>query len=131
MFNGKKLGSLIKENLSENITINAMPEQYANQTNWAADITKYTWRIPYENDNTISVSGSVTGSNLTYTIENAPENAVLIAARYNGSVLTDVRLVNNPSPMDTLVMDGNGDKFKLFLWENKTQLPLCSSWENK
>ncbi len=113
------------------VKINATPEQYTNQTDWAADSAKYTWRVPYEVDDTVSVSGTVSGSTITYTVNNAPENAVLIAARYDGNTLTDIKTVSSPPPTGTLTPDGSGDKYKLFLWEDKTHKPLCNSWENK
>ncbi len=78
----------------------------------------------------VAVSGSVSGSCLTYAVSNAPAEALLIAARYDGGRLTEVQLVEVSGDADgTLLLGGSGSVYKLILVDGRCFAPLCDAWE--
>ena len=76
------------------------------------------------------VAGEVNGSALTCTVQDAPANAVLIAARYDHDRLTDMKTFTLAAgdTQKTVTMKGTGDKFKLMLVDPTTYAPLCKAW---
>ena len=76
-----------------------------------------------------SITGSVSGSKVSYTLKRAPAGAALIAARYDGDQMTDIQIVPDVSSSGTLTMGGSGTKFKLFLVGSNWK-PLCPAWSN-
>ncbi len=78
----------------------------------------------------VSVSGSVSGGRLTYSVFNAPANALLIAVRYDGGCLTEVQTAEVSGDADgTLSLGGSGSVFKLMLVDGRSYVPLCAAWE--
>ncbi len=63
---------------------------------------------------------------LSFTAENYPEGARVVAARYDGGRLTDLRIVSPDA--GTLAMKGSGTEYKLFLTDSGFR-PLCPAWE--
>ena len=80
----------------------------------------------------VTVSGSVSGGELTYRVQNAPADARLIAARYDGGRMTAMKIVkiDTGSADGTLTMGGSGDTFRLMLVDGTTYAPLCEAWSN-
>ncbi len=85
--------------------------------------------IPKLSDPSVRLSGSASGDELAYTIENLPDGALLIAARYEDGRLTDLKIVGGAGSAGTLEMDGSGDEFALFLVDAGGK-PLCPDWSN-
>lgn len=78
-----------------------------------------------------SVSGVPDGSKLQYTVTDAPERSILVAARYDGVRMTDAQIaVVSNTASDTLTMNGVGAKYRLFLLNGSTYTPLCPAWSN-
>jgi|GEM_PF-5838796 len=77
-----------------------------------------------------AVTAIVDGGKLTYTVENAPAGAKLIAARYDGGRMTAVQIVSPVSGSGTLTLKGSGAQYKLFLVDGVTHRPLCEPWTN-
>ncbi|MBO4916158.1 MAG: hypothetical protein J5449_13255, partial [Oscillospiraceae bacterium] len=78
------------------------------------------------------VTGSPSGNKLTYTVKNAPANAMLIAARYNAKgMLTSVQTItlSEGDAKGTLTMSGSGTDYRLMLVNKKTYAPLCAAWK--
>ncbi|MBE7003059.1 MAG: leucine-rich repeat domain-containing protein [Ruminococcaceae bacterium] len=69
-------------------------------------------------------------------VQNVPEGAVLIAARYDGEgCMTGVWTHRFDSAedywkMESIIPDGEGDEFMLILVDGETFAPLCGSWDN-
>ena len=91
----------------------------------------------------VEIEGSVSGSELTYTILNREpiSTARVIAARYDNGKMTDVQVIGawtTTSPRDssdfrrthTFTMKGSGDVYKLFLVDGDGK-PLCPAWSNQ
>lgn len=76
------------------------------------------------------ITGIVNGSNLIYAVANSPENATLVAARYDNGIVTDVKMIRTPPESGTLLMGGSGTQLRLFLWYMTSCKPLCESWKN-
>ena len=105
-------------------------QQYSGQADWAEGVNTnlYKWRIV---DNAVKLSGEVNGATVAYTIENLPAGgAKLLAARYDGGKLTDVKLVDPPAASGEVTLGGSGAQFKLFLVNGTTYAPLCAAWKN-
>ncbi|MBE6994753.1 MAG: hypothetical protein E7423_08955 [Ruminococcaceae bacterium] len=75
-----------------------------------------------------SVSGTVSGDSLTYSVTAAPGGAVLIAARYDSGRMTWLQTVSSPAASGSLTMKGSGSDCKLFLVDGTSFRPLCSAW---
>ncbi len=76
---------------------------------------------------------SVEGDNLTYSVKNAPANAVLIAARYEkngGMTYTKTVTLAAGDAQDVITMQGTGTKFRLMLVDKTTYAPLCHALSN-
>ena len=71
---------------------------------------------------------AVSGSTFYYTVSNAPEDASLIAARYDNGQMTAIQMIAAPEASGTLTMKGTGAAFKLFLVNTQTSQPLCEAW---
>ncbi len=77
------------------------------------------------------VIGSALGSEIAYITANVPDNAALVAARYDEGVLTDVKITANPLMKGNIEMDGTGEQFKLFLLDLAECKPFCENWKNQ
>jgi len=63
-------------------------------------------------------------------VKNA-ENALLIAARFDGGRLTAIQTVTvNGSRNAVLTMRGSGTQYRLLLVDRTTFVPLCGAWES-
>ena len=78
-----------------------------------------------------SVTGSVSGANLTYSVENAPSGAKLLAAWYD----SDGKLLGSasasPAAGDStgkLTVGAGAAKYRLMLVDGSTFAPLCPAW---
>lgn len=72
--------------------------------------------------------GGVQDNKVGYKVQGAPRNALIIAARYDGGKMTDVRtvdLADAEEKADDLTMRGSGTDFTLFLVDKTTFAPLC------
>ncbi|MBR2742136.1 MAG: hypothetical protein IKD89_00940 [Clostridia bacterium] len=77
-----------------------------------------------------SVIGEVTGAGkLGYTIEKAPEGAILIAVRYDNGRTSATRVIAAENGTGTITLGGSGDKYKLLLLDSSHR-PLCAAWKN-
>ena len=81
---------------------------------------------------TVAVSATRSGSTLTYTVKNAPDGALLVAARYDGGRMTNIQTVSvSGSRTGSLNMaDGSGDVYRLMLVDGKSFVPLCEGWDS-
>ena len=81
----------------------------------------------------VSVNGVLTdGALIGYTVTAAPEDARLIAARYDGGKLTDARIVEVSGDAEAeLTLSGSGGEYRLMLVDGATFAPLCDAWENE
>ena len=77
-----------------------------------------------------SVSGSVSGSTLSYATANVPSGAVLIAARYDGGRQTYAAVIAGPVASGSVAMKGKGTAYRLYLAESGTYKPLCEAWSS-
>jgi hypothetical protein len=81
---------------------------------------------------TCGVSGTVSGSTLTCSVTQAPENALLIAAWYgtNGKMLgmTSADVVSGDTFGKKLNVDAGAAAYKLMLVDKTTYAPLCEEW---
>ena len=75
------------------------------------------------------ITGSVSGSTLTYSVSNAPEGARLIAARYDGGQMTWSQVL--PLSEKQTSLGGSGDTVRLFLLDGATSRPLCPAWSSR
>ena len=73
-------------------------------------------------------SASVSGATISYQIENLPAGAKLVAARYDGGRMTDVKIVDDPGTSGSVTLSGSGTLFKLFLMDSSGAIPLCKAW---
>ena len=78
----------------------------------------------------IAVTASASGSRVDYTLSAAPAGALLIAARYDGGRQTDIRTVPVSGLTGSVTLSGSGGKFKLFLVDGATFMPLSAAWHN-
>ena len=76
-----------------------------------------------------TVTGSVSGSKLTYTVSNIPTGARLIAARYDAGRMTDVRIITDIKTSGAVTLGGSGSGYRIFLIDDAGR-PLCRSWSN-
>lgn len=89
---------------------------------WQRPLTSAT--IHYNSG--VSVTASVSGTTLTYTVKNAPSGARLVVARYNGGKMTFVQTVGlTGSRNGSLTLGGSGDICRLMLVDGTTFAPLC------
>lgn len=109
---------------------------YSNNTNAGTATVTVTGKGNYAGTATATftirgVTGSVSGSTLTYSVIDAPDNALLIAAWYDGSgkmlgmASTDVGMGSTTNA----ALDGVGDGAavcKLMLLDKTTCVPLCA-----
>ncbi|MBE7008901.1 MAG: hypothetical protein E7422_07185 [Ruminococcaceae bacterium] len=75
-----------------------------------------------------SGDSSVQNNTVRYSVQGAPKNALIIAARYDGGKMTDVQtldLADDEAREGTLTLRGTGTGFKLFLVDKTTYAPLC------
>ena len=79
-----------------------------------------------------SVSGSVGGNNLAWTVTAAPAGSLLLAARYENGRMTCVKTLEplEGDSSGTLTMGGSGTEFKLMLADKTTLAPLCEAWSS-
>ncbi|MBE7004517.1 MAG: hypothetical protein E7425_09600 [Ruminococcaceae bacterium] len=78
-------------------------------------------------DPSVTITG-VSDGKVGYTAENAPENAMLVAARYNSGKSTAVMTVNLNNAADktgTVTLGGSGTEYKLMLVDKTSYVPLC------
>ncbi len=81
-------------------------------------------------DDRCTLSGEVRSpGSLSYALEHAPEGAVLVAVRYQGGRMTDLRLVSAPKKSGTILLGGSGEKYKLLLMDSEW-MPLIRGWGN-
>jgi hypothetical protein len=81
-------------------------------------------------DDRCTLSGEVRSpGSLSYALEHAPEGAVLVAVRYQGGRMTDLRLVSAPKKSGTILLGGSGEKYKLLLMDSEW-MPLTRGWGN-
>ncbi len=73
----------------------------------------------------------ITVENNIVTVTNAPENSTLIAAFYNGGLLTDVRLFDGSGTItaDITAEMAAADQVRTFLWDMETLAPLTENTE--
>ena len=106
------------------------PTAYAGQGDWAFDGTAYPWRIR----ESVTLTGTVAPRPgvITYTVSNAPDDALIVAARYANGVLTSAKTVTvSGNTTGTIMFGGSGSTYKLFLFKNARSLsPLCESWSS-
>ncbi|MBQ7625087.1 MAG: hypothetical protein IJS65_07420, partial [Clostridia bacterium] len=74
----------------------------------------------------VIISGGVSGDLLSYEVTDAPNESLLIAARYDNGKLTCVRFIYSPQT-GAETMSGTGDTFKLMLLD-ENYLPMCEAW---
>ena len=75
-----------------------------------------------------ALTGSLSGTSIQYTVQNAPADAMLIAARYDGGEMTYVRTISAIDPAGTIPMQGSGTAYRLMLLDGTTFAPLCPAW---
>ena len=105
-------------------------EEYAGQADWAAADSVYKFRIGAPDPTALTLNASRNGNEISYEIQNAPEDFVLIAAQYDGNCLTDIQIFENPAVSGTINMQGTGT-VKLFLRDNSIVKPLLKTKELK
>ena len=126
------------------ITVTAVPAPgcrlgaitYTPQGGTATDITgtgrfsmpegNVTVDVTFERPITVS-GGVVSPGRLTYSLENAPEGAVLAAARYRDGQLTDLQLIRPAQESGTILLGGSGEVYRLFILDGGW-LPLSEAW---
>ena len=80
-----------------------------------------------------SVTGTVSadGNSLSWTVANAPENALLIAVRCDGGRMTGVKLQPvSGQASGTLKLKGSGGEYRLILVDGTGFTPLCPAWHS-
>ena len=77
----------------------------------------------------VSVSGALSGGTLTYAVTSAPAGARLIAARYDGSRMTAMKMVTGTLTNGSVTLGGTGNTYRLFLVDTACR-PLCKAWSS-
>ena len=75
------------------------------------------------------ITADVSGGTITYAIENLPNGAKLIAARYDNGRMTDAKTLDHPGESGTVTLSGSGASFRLFLTDGSMK-PLCKVWSS-
>ena len=88
------------------------------------------WRVSMDSP---ALTGAVAedGESLSYTVTGAPENAVLIAARYDGGRMTGMGSTSVSGDAEgTLTVGGSGEEYRMFLLDGDSYAPLCEEWKS-
>ena len=83
----------------------------------------------------VAITG-VSDGKISYTVANAPENAMLVASRYSSGKLIAVKTVDLKNIADktgTVTLSGSGTDYKLMLVDKTSYAPLCAAavWPQK
>ena len=128
------------------VTVEAVPEEgYAlERIVWSfeggpeTDITREGCFLLPEENVTVTVTfrqkgppllGSISGDTLTYALDEVPEGAVLVAARYDGERLTALDMAAVTQASGVFTLPGGGEVFRLFLVDSLTFAPLGVFWQ--
>jgi hypothetical protein len=76
-----------------------------------------------------ALAGGVSGGKLRFAVADAPSGSLLLAARYDGDRLTDVRILPAEGDMlGEIRLDGSGAEYRLMLVDGAAYAPLCAAW---
>ena len=75
------------------------------------------------------INGRDDGDTLHYSISPVPEDALMIAVRYEDGMMTDIQVVD-AAAAGTFTMGGSGAEYSLFLIDDAEMIPLGDAWSN-